>query len=197
MIRFPILRSTLSDLLGARTQFTGVPTNLDKFDDQTDDNSLDLTRQLYEHVLLLHPDCHSKLAGLSPLWFFGSEASRHAAEANCLAAYEDACAHLALEAATDQRFAIDGQIDGVLFDTWDLHCWALRGLRGIHTGNRTQVGGGTDDRTAAEHSPLNRAIVTDLRFRTAQFPQHGGTNCVGGWLGTCSACYTDVTFGAA
>ena len=168
-----------------------MPTNLEEFNDPHDENSLPIALvDLQARVSQVQPACLGLLVDIRPLWFFGAAASQHAQEAACLTVYEHACAEVALGRAA--TLITGGQIDGVMFDTWELRCWAIRGLRGIHTGNRTQVGGGLDERTAEEHSPLNRAIIADLRFRTAQFPQYGGTNCVGGWKGACSACYTDV-----
>ena len=175
----------------AGLQFTGIPTNLDRFDDPADPahTALDLTAELAASLGEQHPECIHALADVTPLLLWGTAAAEQTGESYCLTIAEEACGALALQASIDANAGING----VLFDRWDAHCWALHGLRGIQTGNRTQVGGATQERLAAEHSPLNRAIITDMQFRTAQFSQFG-THCVGGWYGTCTSCFADLTF---
>lgn len=173
-------------------QYTGVPTNLDEFDDPEDaaHTATDLSQSLAAQLEQQNQACSSLLPTLTPQEIWDTTSDSTSTESYCLAVAEEACTQLALLMVVDDP---DAAINGVMFDRWDTHCWALHGLQGIHTGNRTQVGGAIQQRLAGIHSPVVRALIADARFRTAQLTQFG-THCVGGWYGTCEACYTDLTF---
>ncbi len=173
-------------------QYTAIPTNLDSFDDPEDDahTARDVTAQLQSLLAQEHAACRSILSRLTPLRVWIMLDDRTSVEHFCLETAEQACAQLARTVSTEEP---DAGINGVMFDRWDTHCWALHGLQGIHSGNRTQVGGVVQHRLEGIRSPVERAAIADSRFRTAQFTQFG-THCVGGWYGTCVSCYTDLTF---
>lgn len=145
---------------------------------------------MQSRIAQLHTDCLPVLSRLTPQRIWVTVDVPTSAEHFCLETAEQACAQLALRVSAEDP---DAGINGVMFDRWDTHCWALHGLQGIHTGNRTQVGGAVLHRLDEVYSPVERAVIADTRFRTAQFTQFG-THCVGGWYGTCSSCYTDLTF---
>lgn len=183
---------TLSRLLIVE-QYTAVPTNLAAFDnpDDSEHTFQDLTTELQVRLAQLHPGCSRLLPQLTPAQIWHAIYRPTSTEHFCLQTAEQVCAELALDTLPDQGAPA---INGVMFDRWDTHCWALGGLRGIHTGNRTQVGGSTHERLLVDNpSPVIRAVIEDSRLRTAQFTQMG-THCVAGWHGTCHACYTDLTF---
>ena len=117
----------------------------------------DLSQSLAAQLEQQNQACSSLLPTLTPQEIWDTTSDSTSTESYCLAVAEEACTQLALLMVVDDP---DAAINGVMFDRWDTHCWALHGLQGIHTGNRTQVGGAIQQRLAGIHSPVVRALIS-------------------------------------